>query len=188
MRRFLKAGFFLSLFLGLAMPTARAGVLDPIPILKNIPDSPPENKFSPAKQAHFFCPLFKNFYNENDRTAVETIMLESLGEGYAGMVAVGEVIRNREKLFMKGSEKVCLMPKQFSCWNDERKARAFLDKYHIYYFVAYTAWLASKSSVLTRGATDYHADTVYPYWAEAYRVSTRIGRHVFYVRRGIISA
>ena len=174
MRQKLKAGFVFSLMFVLTVSAAQAGVLDSVPILKNIPS---------ATKTHFFCPLIKDFYNDRDKTAVETILLESLGEGYMGMVAVGEVIRNREKLFKKKSETVCLMPKQFSCWNDKQKAREFLKKNRLYYFVAYTAWLASKASSLTRGATDYHATSVTPYWAEVYRISVRIGNHYFYTRK-----
>ena len=108
--------------------------------------------------------------------------MEALGEGYEGMVAVGEVIHNRTRLFTKDAQSVCLMPKQFSCWNDGTHARDFLEKYREYYFIALMAWFESGQSDLTHGATDYHADRVHPYWADAYRVAARIGAHIFYVR------
>ena len=113
----------------------------------------------------------------------ETLLMEALGEGYKGMVAVGEVIRNRTRLFDKNAENVCRMPKQFSCWNDEKHADKFLKQNRAYYFIAVMAWLESEHSALTNGATDYHTEDIHPYWADAYRVSAHIGKHLFYVRK-----
>lgn len=166
-----------------ASSPAAASVLDPIPIFKTVHESPHEEALFSKKSEPFFCPLSKNFYNRNDEIAVQTIILEALGEGYQGMVAVGEVIRNRAGLFLKDYDTVCLMPKQFSCWNDGGRAENFLEKYHEYYFIAALAWHESKKGVLTRGATDYHTDEIHPYWADAYRVAAQIGKHIFYVRK-----
>ena len=131
------------------------------------------------------CPLTKDFGNEDEKVVAQTILMEALGEGFRGMVAVGEVIRNRTRLFMKDPEAVCLMPKQFSCWNDEARARAFLEKYRDYYFIALAAWFESQNSDLTDGATDYHANYVHPYWADAYRAVACLGKHIFYVREPV---
>ena len=165
------------------LSSASAGIIDPTPLFSNVSESPHEEPFFREPHQDFFCPLFKKFYNDPDEIAVQTIILEALGEGYEGMVAVGEVIRNRSKLFPKDFTGICLMPKQFSCWNDEAKAREFLRKYREYYFVAMTAWKNSETSRLTGGATDYHAASIHPYWAGAYRVAARIGNHIFYVRK-----
>ena len=164
-------------------PSTYAGVIDPAPLFNAVQESPPDELYFRGKTADFFCPLFKKFYNDPDEIAVQTIILEALGEGYEGMVAVGEVIRNRTKLFPKDASAVCLMPKQFSCWNDSARATEFLRKYHQYYFVAFTAWKNSETTSLTGGATDYHADSIHPYWADAYRVTAHIGNHIFYVRK-----
>lgn len=58
-----------------------------------------------------------------------TIIGEARGEGIAGQVAVGCVIRNRlhsnpEKY--KNFSGVCLEPKQFSCWNKDDSNFAYL--------------------------------------------------------------
>jgi N-acetylmuramoyl-L-alanine amidase len=151
-----------------------AAVTDPIPIQRSL---------SIEKSKPLFYLLTKKFCNDPDRTAVETLLLEALGEGFYGMVAVGEVIRNRQKLFSADAAKVCRMPKQFSCWNNEERAEEFLKKHRFYYFVALLAWKHSGSTSLTGGATDYHADSILPYWAGAYRVSARIRNHIFYVRQ-----
>jgi hypothetical protein len=131
----------------------------------------------------FFNPLSKKFNNVDEEVAIKTLILEAAGEGYKGMVAVGEVIRNRTKLFHAGFEAVCLMPKQFSCWNDRTRAEIFLKKNSASYALAQKAWKDSEKSCLTGGATDYHTSTGHPYWADVYSVTSEIGNHIFYVRK-----
>lgn len=166
-----------------AVSPASAGVMDPIPLFKDIHESPHEGLSFSQKSGLIFCPLSKQFYKHDDEVAVKTILLEAVGEGYRGMVAVGEVIRNRSDLFHKDFNTVCLMPKQFSCWNDRARAKRFIEKYGDYYFVALMAWTESKKSAFTGGATDYHADRIHPKWADSYRVAAHIGKHIFYVRK-----
>jgi len=116
------------------------------------------------------------------RTAAETLLLEAAGEGIDGMTAVGEVIRNRARLFGMNVRDVCLKPYQFSGWNDRAEARAFLKNHRRYYAFAVEAWRRSASSDLTHGATEYHASSIQPWWSKYYSESARIGRHVFYRR------
>ncbi len=163
--------------------SAHAGILDPLPLSGNISEGSPGKTASSDKTSrNFFYLLSKNFYNESDKIAAQTILLEALGEGYSGMVAVGEVIRNREKLFQKNTEAVCLMPKQFSAWNDASRAEEFLKKYRAYHFIALCAWIQSRQSSFTHGATDYHTVSIHPYWADAYHVAARLRNHIFYRR------
>ncbi len=115
--------------------------------------------------------------------AVKTLILEAVGEGHQGMVAVAEVIRNRSKKFNKRYDEICLAPKQFSCWNDKIRAKNFLRKHQIFFKDAKKAWLESSSSSLTKGATDYHTVAVDPYWAKCYRRVAKIGSHLFYCRK-----
>ncbi|GEM_PF-925430 len=142
-----------------------------------------EKSLLTEKDPLFFLPLYNKFYNDDENTAVQTVILEAVGEGYEGMVAVGEVIRNRTQLFLADFKMVCLMPMQFSCWNDRDRAEQFLNEHRDYYFLALTAWRDSENSQLTKGATDYHADTIHPDWADDYYVTTQIGSHIFYVRQ-----
>jgi len=173
----------LSFCLAFIVSPANAGVIDPIPLFKNIQESPREGSLFSQKTGHIFCPLSKKFHKHDDEVAVKTIILEAAGEGYRGMVAVGEVIRNRSDLFHKDFNTVCLMPKQFSCWNDRARAKRFIEKHRDYYFIALAAWVESEKSALTGGATDYHADRIHPTWADSYRVAAHIGKHIFYVRK-----
>lgn len=114
--------------------------------------------------------------------AIETLILEAVGEGYEGMVAVGEVVRRRALLWGRSYAEVCLQPYQFSAWNDKKKAAEFLEKHKAYYETALRAWVESGRTDLTKGASDYHADTVLPYWARCYLRVAKVGRHVFYRR------
>ncbi len=123
------------------------------------------------------------FYNADDQAAVETIILEAVGEGFDGMTAVGEVIRNRMKLFHHHPRTICLMYKQFSCWDDTQRAGEFLQQNESYYPLALLAWRESEQSHLTDQATDYHTLSVHPYWADVYRIAARIKHHIFYVRK-----
>jgi hypothetical protein len=48
----------------------------------------------------------------------KTLYGEARSEGYEGILAVATVIFNRAKGDKNEFAKVCLKPKQFSCWND----------------------------------------------------------------------
>jgi hypothetical protein len=126
--------------------------------------------------------LQKEDFPGKERVVVETLLLEAVGEGYEGMLAVGEVIRNRSVLFHKDFEEVCLMPYQFSCWNDRERAKKFLENHKNYYALAEKAWRGSAFTRLVRGATDYHANTLMPDWAGAYQKTAWVGNHIFYKR------
>lgn len=121
-------------------------------------------------------------YDRVSRVVVETLVMETAGDGYESMLAVAEVIRNRAKLFKKNYDEVCLMPKQFSCWNDKEKAKNFLAEHKNYYKVAEKAWKESEYSNLVKGSTDYHAEYVMPYWAASYDRVVQVSTHIFYRR------
>ena len=174
-------GYFFLLVNFFVLPLAQASVLDPMPVPN--PVGSPGGRYETARTTLFLCPQTKHFGNHDEKVVVETLMMEALGEGYRGMTAVGEVIRARMRLFSKNAEEVCLMPKQFSCWNDPAHEAEFMEKYKRYYFVALCAWMNSEETDLTGGATDYHADYVHPYWADAYRETVELGRHIFYSRQ-----
>lgn len=112
---------------------------------------------------------------------VQTIVLEAENQGFEGMEAVGEVIRNRAKERRQSVEAVCLTSKQFSAWNQAEKAQRRLSGVsEATLEVANRAWQASKVANKTRGATFYHTTTSHPYWAKGKRPCAVIGDHVFY--------
>ncbi len=62
-----------------------------------------------------------NLENPDLNVLAQTIWGEARQEGTKGMIAVGNVIKNRaeanKKMFGQGIRGVALKPKQFSCWN-----------------------------------------------------------------------
>lgn len=119
-----------------------------------------------------------------------TIWGEARGEGYTGMQAVANVIMNRvESPGWWGTDpvSVCMKPFQFSAWNSsdansgkaarvttaDREFRIALD-------IAARA-VAGTLPDITGGATHYHADYVYPNWAQGLDRTATIGGHIFYV-------
>ena len=172
----------LSFFLFQSVSPVYANPVDPPLINTTVSTIPISNNVFFEKRSLFFWPLSEMFYNNPEDVMVQTLILEAVGEGYEGMVAVGEVIRNRAKFFQKDFNSVCLMPKQFSGWNDAGRAACFLEEHRDHYFLALAAWRESENTALTNGATDYHADYVHPYWADAYQVTATIGKHIFYIR------
>ena len=123
-----------------------------------------------------------------------TLYGEASGESAIGMEAVACVVLNRVKVAQKiggywwGNSiiDVCQKPYQFSCWNKSdpnlKRIQKVTDK-NLYFAtalrIARRAVIGSLRDV-THGATHYHADYVYPYWAEGEKPVTTIGRHIFY--------
>src|SRR3990167_3377553 len=56
---------------------------------------------------------------------LQTIAMESADQPFDGQVAVASVIINRARKAGKTLEWVVLRPKQFSCWNDPKWAKAW---------------------------------------------------------------
>lgn len=127
-------------------------------------------------------------------TLARTIFGEARNEGAAGMESVACVVLNRVALARKmggywwGGDiiQVCRKPYQFSCWNRDdpnlKRITAVTDK-DIHFATALRIARRAVAGALrdtTGGATHYHADYVFPYWAEGQKPLTKIGRHVFY--------
>jgi len=111
----------------------------------------------------------------------KTLLLEAEGEGYVGMVAVGEVIRNRAKRGDLSHDAVCLAPWQFSAWNDrlwasnrlKRASKGAIE-------TAKRAWRDSAGTNSTLGSRHYHTKAVKPYWSKGKAPIVTIGAHRFY--------
>jgi N-acetylmuramoyl-L-alanine amidase len=124
----------------------------------------------------------------DDVWGILCIFAEARGEPYEGMVAVGNVIRNRtaKRHFSDGTVVGTVSkPYQFSwlntgdaqrtrvlgaCW-DESSCR-----------LAAQAWFESEHVKLVGDALWYHASYVSPAWAKAEGIEfvRRIGRHLFF--------
>lgn len=93
------------------------------------------------------------------------VLGEASGEGYLGMVAVAEAIRNRGTL--KGV---------YGC-----KAKFVKNEPEWVFILARKAILEAKTSNLTNGATHWESvDFKRPYWADSMVETVQIGKHVFY--------
>lgn len=106
------------------------------------------------------------FADVTDRLAVMAIMGEASNQGYEGMVAVGEAIRNRGNL--KGVYGV--------------NARHIHKEPKWVWDMALRAWKDSERSNLVKGADHWENIKAYgkPYWAKKMIETARIKDHVFY--------
>lgn len=109
-----------------------------------------------------------------------TLILEAGGEKSAkvAMSAVHEVIVNRAK----GGDrtKVCLKPKQFSCWNGQNvDAMVAKAKKHSMWNTAVSIVNSPKTNY-TKGADHYHTIQCNPSWNRSMTSTTTILNHIFY--------
>ena len=111
-----------------------------------------------------------------------TLILEAGGEYAEGsMEAVHEVIIHRSKNRGLSLTGVVLQPKQFSCWNDtERRPELLAHAREHPRWEEAREIVESPKTDYSKGATHYHADRVYPYWADSLDKTVQIGNHVFY--------
>lgn len=119
----------------------------------------------------------------------KTIWGEARGEGLRGMQAVANVVMNRVNAaswYGASIKDVVLKPQQFSCWNANDPNRAKIDKLSIEDLAASGALNVARQVIsgqlkdITGGATNYHATSVNPAWAEKMTKTVQIGNHVFY--------
>ena len=119
-----------------------------------------------------------------DEVVIQTIAMEAanqLDDDAYGQYAVASVIVNRSRQRGQTLEEVCLARKQFSCWNDPKWAKTWLDNN----YTIKTRWRASKAlkrAILEpiKGVNHYHTVSVKPCWAKGKTPSYRIGEHLFY--------
>jgi spore germination cell wall hydrolase CwlJ-like protein len=131
-----------------------------------------------------------------DLLAITTILAEAGNQPFEGMVAVGEVIRNRTKRRYNSDGTIMgtlMLPWQFSCWNNDMTNRRWIIKTinnltlnHLLkeevVGLAIKAWSDSYITSLTAGAVLYHNVHVAPSWSLAANVVKliQIGDHLFY--------
>jgi len=97
----------------------------------------------------------------SEQEAIGCILGEARGEGYQGMLAVAEAMRNRGRI--KGVDGCFYIPV-------ERDP----------VLQAHKAWKESKNSNITNGADHWHADYINPWWAKYGIKTAKIGKHIFY--------
>jgi len=123
-----------------------------------------------------------------------TIWGEARGEGREGMEAVASVIMNRVEesnggfaTWRGGSVRdVCLKPFQFSAWNlgdSNRDKMINVTSSDVLFAEALDVAKLAVSGLLadpTGGANSYHTVQTTAFWADADKISARVGNHIFY--------
>ena len=128
-----------------------------------------------------------------DKEAIDikakTLYGEARGEGEEGLIAVGNVIKNRVKKktwYGKTVKDVCLKAWQFSCWNHNDpnfKTISSLDKRNKTFakiLVLAEQILNDEFEDNTEGSTHYHTSSIKPKWAKGLTPVVTLGNHLFY--------
>ena len=125
-----------------------------------------------------------------------TLYAEARNDGEKGMTAVASVIYNRAKGNKEDFTKVCLKPKQFSCWNKFTKEEADPKRFQVKIPVSVKGnaknnelWkkamsivadmLADSFKPITTANTYYNPKTANPKWAKSLIDAQMIGSHKF---------
>ena len=132
-------------------------------------------------------------YNDNTQqhlTEIEcltqNIYHEARGENVLGQIAVAHVTMNRRdsENFPNTICEVVWQPNQFSWTNDGRSDR-MRDEEAAAVARNIAEWVyTGREEDPTYGSLFYHADYVYPHWADHMEVATVIDTHVFYTWDG----
>lgn len=132
-----------------------------------------------------------NSFSDQEIVA-RTLWGEARSQEVMGMVAVACVIMNRSYnpgWWGTGLRGVCLVPMQFSCWNDDdpqaEKMRSPINDME-YVQASTIAEMLFNHSIndITNGADHYRAEYAHPVWADGkiptYICGTMGSRHMFY--------
>lgn len=116
---------------------------------------------------------------EPSEIVLQTIAMESASEPIEGQIMVAKTIQNRAERGNISPESVVLKRKQYSCWNDPKWAKAWLDRN----YTPNVRQRASKAWEMALGEsvnyTHYHTIDILPYWAVGHK-GERVGKHIFY--------
>lgn len=136
-----------------------------------------------------------DFSKQDLDTLARTIYGEARSElykfGLAPLIAIANVVVNRKnKKFANSIHEVCIMPYQFSCWNENDPNKAKIISVTSQNELVFRQCLVVAENVLTEkwpdltdGCDHYHLCGIKPYWA-TYKEPKRIfGSHFFYVLR-----
>lgn len=117
---------------------------------------------------------------EPSEVVLQTIAMESGGESLEGQAWVAKTIQTRSKRGKISPQDVVLRPKQYSCWNSPKWAKAWLARHYGLKARggAVIAW--NRALKLPYQVTHYHTIDIKPYWAVGHIPKVVVGRHAFY--------
>lgn len=120
----------------------------------------------------------------------QTILGEAEGEPYLGKIAVANVVmnRSRDKRWPGDIAKVCLQPKQFSCFNAgsprlPKMSNPMLSSTEMVWqdcFTAAAAVFFRFEDDNTKGANHYATIETFPKWAKGETPCSVVGQHKFW--------
>lgn len=126
-------------------------------------------------------------YASHDKKQIDciakNIYYESRGEGLKGMLAVGQVTKNRVESpkYPKDYCKVVFQSKQFSWTNNKkRSSKKELEAWETARNLAKILYWNNLPIDLTKGATHFYSGYKKPYWAKYYEKTVKINNHTFY--------
>lgn len=143
-------------------------------------------------------------YDENESMAdsrycmAQNIYFESANQSFAGKLAVAHVVTNRVEdlqfpnsvcgviyqaktyINWKGNEVPLRNQCQFSWYCDGKSDEPVDSVTWIKSLYIADLVLTGKYNDITEGALWYHADYIYPYWADELEIVTQIDDHIFY--------
>jgi N-acetylmuramoyl-L-alanine amidase len=122
-------------------------------------------------------------YPEAQLCLALNIYHEANTEPWDGQMAVALVTRNRARI---NGTSLCwevFRDQQFT-WTEDRRKRQYLPKGAAWQQSLKLAREALKTTEdFTGGATEYHLDTITPWWAKYMEFTGKWGRHIFYRAR-----
>ena len=120
------------------------------------------------------------FSQEVDEVVLQTIAMESANQPILGQAYVAKTIQTRARRSNISPRRAVLAPKQYSCWNSPKLAKAWLDTNYTPKARqnALEAWqMAFKLPMVSH----YHTRQVKPYWASSMQRIITVGQHHFYL-------
>ena len=114
-----------------------------------------------------------------DEIVLQTIAMESANQPILGQAYVAKTIQTRARRGKISPRQAVLVPKQYSCWNSPKWAKAWLDTNYTPKARqnALEAWqMASRLPMVSH----YHTRQVRPYWASSMQRIVIVGQHHFY--------
>lgn len=129
--------------------------------------------------------ITQSSFPDDNKVVALTLYHEARGEGIIGMRAVGKVIQNRARECRTTPARICLQPRQFSYWNDNRRI-----KLKLYPPKDDPSWKASQRLALDISTGKLHVPSLdkfshynhvsikRPEW-KIYQ-SKQVGKHMFY--------
>lgn len=123
----------------------------------------------------------------DENIVARTILAEARSEGSNGMYAVACVIQERAIERHMSPAKICLQPKQFSCWNKatdaDKKVKSLKRSWQSDYAKQLAKQMVAGTDLdrsFVGNANHYHTTSVSPSWSSGVQAVAVVGKHKFF--------